>query len=104
MIRRPPRSTLFPYTTLFRSTVRTGGVMESSHLPLTKWALAYRLMASSTKGFSAHQLHRTLGVTYKTAWYMAHRIREAIRPLDAEPMGGEGKCAEADDTFGGGAS
>src|SRR5260370_4345807 len=66
MIRRPPRSTLFPYTTLFRSTVRTGGVMESSHLPLTKWALAYRLMASAKKGISAHQMHRTLGVTYRS--------------------------------------
>src|SRR4051794_22639083 len=56
-------------------TVRTGGVMESSHVPLTKWALAYRLLASSKKGMSAHQLHRMLGVTYKTAWFMAHRIR-----------------------------
>ena len=63
-------------------TVRTGGVMESSHVPLTKWALAYRLLASSKKGMSAHQLHRTLGVTYKTAWFMAHRIREAMRPID----------------------
>ena len=68
--------------------------MESSHVPLTKWALAYRLMASSKKGFSAHQLHRTLGVTYKTAWFMAHRIREAMRPIDTEPMGGEGKFSK----------
>ena len=83
-------------------TVRTGGVMESSHLPLTKWALAYRLMASSKKGMSAHQLHRSLGVTYKTAWFMAHRIREAMRPLDTEPMGGEGKFVEADETYVGG--
>jgi transposase-like protein len=83
-------------------TVRTGGVMESSHVPLTKWALAYRLLASSKKGMSAHQLHRMLGVTYKTAWFMAHRIREAMRPIDAEPMGGGGKTVETDETFVGG--
>src|SRR3954453_6919924 len=83
-------------------TVRTGSVMESSHVSLTKWALAYRLLASSKKGMSAHQLHRTLGVTYKTAWFMAHRIREAMRPIAVEPMGGEGKFVEADETFVGG--
>ena len=55
-------------------TVMTGSVMESSHLPLTKWALAYRLMASAKKGISAHQMHRTLGVSYKTAWFLCHRI------------------------------
>src|SRR4051812_13080867 len=83
-------------------TVRTGGVMESSHVPLTKWALAYHLLASSKKGMSAHQLHRMLGVTYKTAWFMAHRIREAMRPIDVEPMGGNGKTVEADETYVGG--
>jgi transposase-like protein len=83
-------------------TVRTGGVMESSHLPLTKWALAYRFMSSSKKGMSAHQLHRTLGVTYKTAWFMAHRIREAMREIDPSPVGGEGKTVEADEAFIGG--
>lgn len=83
-------------------TVRTGGVMESSHVPLTKWALAYRLMASSKKGMSAHQLHRMLGVTYKTAWFMAHRIREAMRPTDDGQLGGEGKTVEADETYVGG--
>src|SRR5437763_10887422 len=83
-------------------TVRTGGVMESSHLPLTKWALAYRLMSSSKKGMSAHQLHRSLGVTYKTAWFMAHRIREAMREIDPGTLGGEGKFVEADETFTGG--
>lgn len=60
-------------------TVRTGHIMESSHVPLTKWALAYRLIAGAKKGMSAHQLHRTIGVTYKTAWFMGHRIREAMR-------------------------
>jgi transposase-like protein len=83
-------------------TVRTGGVMESSHVPLTKWALAYRLLASSKKGMSAHQLHRMLGVTYKTAWFMAHRIREAMRPTDHGNLGGEGKFVEADETYVGG--
>ena len=80
-------------------TVRTGGVMESSHLPLTKWALAYRFMASSKKGMSAHQLHRSIGVTYKTAWFMWHRIREAMREDVMPPMGGEGKVVEADESF-----
>jgi transposase-like protein len=83
-------------------TVTTGSVMESSHVPLNKWVLAYRLMASSKKGFSAHQLHRTLGVTYKTAWFMAHRIRESMREINPGPLGGEGKFVEADETFTGG--
>jgi transposase-like protein len=80
-------------------TVRTGSVMESSHLPLTKWALGYRFMASSKKGMSAHQLHRSIGVTYKTAWFMWHRIREAMREDVMPPMGGGGKVVEADETF-----
>lgn len=83
-------------------TVRTRSVMESSHLPLTKWALAYRLMASAKKGISAHQMHRTLGVTYKTAWFLCHRIREAMRGTTATPMGGEGKTVEIDETYVGG--
>jgi transposase-like protein len=83
-------------------TVTTGSVMESSHVPLNKWVLAYRLMASSKKGFSAHQLHRTIGVTYKTAWFMAHRIRESMREINPSPLGGEGKFVEADETFTGG--
>src|SRR3954452_16331854 len=83
-------------------TVRTGGVMESSHVLLTKWALAFHLMASSKKGMSAHQLHRMLGVTYKTAWFLAHRIREAMREINPEQLGGEGKLVEADETFTGG--
>src|SRR3974390_1751845 len=61
-------------------TVTTGGVMESSHIPLTKWALGFRLFGASKKGFSAHQLHRMLGISYKSAWFMAHRIREAMAP------------------------
>ena len=82
-------------------TVRTGGVMESSHIPLTKWALAFFLMASSKKGISAHQLMRTLGLgSYRTAWFMAHRIREAMTPVAGSepPLGGDGFVVEADET------
>lgn len=60
-------------------TVTTGTVMERSHIPLNKWLVAFYLLNSSNKGFSAHQLHRALGVTYKSAWFMAHRVREAVR-------------------------
>ena len=60
-------------------TVTVGTVMERPKVPLAKWWLAMHLMGSSKKGISAHQLHRTLGVTYKTAWFMCHRIREAMR-------------------------
>ena len=59
-------------------TVTVGTVMEDSKIPLNKWVLAFHLMASSKKGMSAHQLHRMLGVTYKTAWFLCHRIREAM--------------------------
>lgn len=80
-------------------TVRTGTVFERSHIPLHKWLLATHLMASSKKGISAHQLHRMLGITYKSAWFMAHRIREAMGPAANEgPIGGEGKIVEADET------
>jgi transposase-like protein len=80
-------------------TVRTGHVMESSHVPLTKWALAFHLMTSSKKGVSAHQLHRNLHVAYNTAWFMAHRIRESMRGTDTAPLGGEGKVIEADEAY-----
>lgn len=80
-------------------TVTTGGVMESTHIPLTKWALAFRLYAASKKGFSANQLSRMLGITYKSAWFMAHRVREAMAPAANEgPVGGEGVTVEADET------
>ena len=79
-------------------TVTTGGVMESSHIPLTKWALGFRLYAASKKGFSAHELHRVLGITYKSAWFMAMRIREAMVPSDAGPVGGKKDIVEADET------
>jgi hypothetical protein len=73
--------------------------MERSHIPLAKWVLGFYLMASSKKGVSAHQLHRTLEVTYKTAWFMAHRIREAMREEHPIPLGGEGKIVEADEAY-----
>jgi transposase-like protein len=81
-------------------TVMIGSVMESSHVPLHKWALAFRLMASSKKGVSAHQLMRNLGLgSYRTAWFMAHRVREAMADRDPEPLGGKGKTVEVDETF-----
>jgi transposase-like protein len=80
-------------------TVTTGTVMESSHVPLNKWLLAFHLAASSKKGFSAHQLHRTLKITYKSAWFLFHRVREAMRTGGFEPMGGTGKIVEADETY-----
>src|SRR5258708_3754084 len=71
-------------------TVTVGTVFERSKVPLTKWWLAAHLLNSSKKGMSAHQIHRTIGVTYKTAWFMMHRLREAMRELNpTEPMGGK---------------
>jgi transposase-like protein len=81
----------------FRATVKT--VFESSHVPLRLWLQAVHLLASSKKGISSNQLHRTLGVTLKTAWFMSHRIREAMRVLGMEPMGGAGEIVEADETY-----
>ena len=83
-------------------TATVGTVFERSKVPLNKWLLANYLMDSSKKGVSAHQLHRTLGVTYKTAWFMAHRLREAMREEGPAPLGGEGKTVEADETVVGG--
>ena len=79
-------------------TVRTGTIFERSHIPLHKWLLATYLMGASKKGISAHQLHRMLGITYKSAWFMAHRIREAMGPASDSPVGGPGQIVEADDT------
>jgi len=80
-------------------TVTNGSVMERSHIPLAKWVLGFHLMAASKKGVSAHQLHRMLEVTYKTAWFMAHRIREAMREEHPIPLGGDGKIVEADEAY-----
>jgi transposase-like protein len=83
-------------------TVTVGTIFERSHVKLHKWFQASHLMASSKKGISAHQLHRTLKVTYKTAWFMEHRLREAMRELHPDTLGGEGKTIEMDETFVGG--
>jgi transposase-like protein len=82
-------------------TVMTGTVMERSHAKFTDWAVAFHMAASSKKGFSAHQLHRELGCQYNTAWFMFHRVREAMRRggLELPPLGGEGQTVEADETY-----
>lgn len=82
-------------------TAAVGTIYERSHIPMTKWLLATHLMCASKKGMSAHQLHRMIGLPYKTAWFMAHRIREGMRELNPAPtpMGGEGKTVEVDETY-----
>lgn len=80
-------------------SVTVGTVFERSKIKLNVWVHAVDLYTASKKGFSAHQLHRTLGVTYKTAWFMAHRIREAMRDGNPEPLGGTGKIVESDETY-----
>ena len=80
-------------------TVKVGTVFEASHVPMRLWLQAMFLICSSKKGISSNQLHRTLGVTLKTAWFMGHRIREAMRVVGVEPMGGAGGIVEIDETF-----
>lgn len=82
-------------------SVTVGTVFERSKIPLTKWLMAAYLLCSSKKGISAHQLHRTLGVTYKTAWFLAHRIREAMKDDSTGLLGGEGSSGivEVDETY-----
>jgi transposase-like protein len=82
-------------------TVQTKTVMERSHAPLTSWAYAFTVAADGKKGFSAHQLMRQLGCQYNTAWFLHHRVMEAMRRggLDLPPMGGEGKVVEVDETY-----
>ncbi|WP_293680056.1 IS1595 family transposase [uncultured Phenylobacterium sp.] len=80
-------------------TVRMGTIFEESKLPMTKWLQAIFLMTASKKGVSSHQLHRTLEVTYKTAWFLSHRIREAMRSGELAPFGEGGGMVEADGTF-----
>jgi transposase-like protein len=81
----------------FTVTMRT--VMERSKIALHKWLQAFHLMCSSKKGVSAHQLHRTLDIGYEAAWFMAHRIREAMRNGGLAPLGGGGKTVEIDETY-----
>lgn len=84
----------------FSATV--GTIFERSHIPLNKWFMAFQLMASSKKGMSAHQLHRMLNITYKSAWFLAHRIRHVMKQT---PFGGKlGGIVEADETYIGGKS
>lgn len=80
-------------------TVKVGTVFESSHVPLHQWLQAVYLMCSSKKGISSHQLMRTLDVQYKTAWFMTHRIREAMKAGNLPPIGGAGEVVEIDETF-----
>jgi transposase-like protein len=80
-------------------TVKVGTIFESSHIPMHIWLQAIVLMTASKKGISSNQLHRTLGVTLKTAWFMSHRIREAMRSGGLDPLGGAGKVVEADETY-----
>lgn len=80
-------------------TVTVGTVFERSKIALNIWLQAVHFLCSSKKGMSSHQLHRTLGVTYKTAWFMTHRIRKAMETQHREPMGGGGGIVEVDETF-----
>ncbi len=82
-----------------QSRVTVNTVFESSHIPLHVWLQAAYLMCSSKKGVSSNQLHRTLGVTLKTAWFMSHRLRAAMDAGTLPPMGGEGEVVEIDETF-----
>jgi len=83
-------------------TVTVGTLFERSKVPLHKWLLAVHLLNASKKGISSHQLHRMLGVTYKTAWFMSHRIREAMREGNPGALGGQNKVVEADESYVGG--
>ena len=80
-------------------TVKVGTIFESSHIPLRLWLQAIFLISSSKKGISSNQLHRTLGITLKSAWFMSHRIREAMRSGDFSPFGSDGGAVEVDETF-----
>lgn len=83
-------------------TVTVGTIFEDSKVPLNKWLLAFRLLNGGKKGISANELSRHLGITYKSAWFMAHRIREAMKTEPSAPMGGPNNYVEVDETFVGG--
>ena len=84
-------------------TVTVGTLFERCHIPLNKWLLAIHLMTATRRASSAHQLHRMLGLTYKSAWFMCIRIREAMREASClRPLGGQNKVVEADETYIGG--
>ncbi len=80
-------------------SVTVGTVFERSKIPLNKWVLATHLMSASKTGVSAHQLHRMLDITYKSAWFMCHRIREAMKDTDTSPLGGHGEEVQVDETY-----
>ena len=80
-------------------TVKVGTVFESSHVPLHIWLQTVHLIASSKKGISTHQIHRTMGVTLKTAWFMTMRVREAMKAVGFEPLGGPWRVVESDETY-----
>jgi len=80
-------------------TVTVNTVFERSKIPLTEWLAALFLMTASKKGVSAHQVHRMLGISYKSTWFLMHRLREAMRTGGLEPLGGKGKIVEADETY-----
>src|SRR5208282_4303130 len=80
-------------------TVTVGTVFERSKIPLTKWLMALFLMAASKKGMSTHQIHRMIGVSYKSTWFMTHRLREAMKSDMSGLLGGNGGTVEADETF-----
>lgn len=80
-------------------SVTVGTVFEKSKIPLNKWLMAVHLMCASKKAISSHQIHRMLGVTYKSAWFMTHRIREAMKPGSTGLMGSGGGIVEADETY-----
>ncbi len=80
-------------------TVKVGTIFEASHVPMHLWLQAIFLLSSSKKGISSNQLHRTLGCTLKTAWFISHRVREAMRDGGLAPMGGAGGVVEADETY-----
>jgi transposase-like protein len=80
-------------------TVTVGTVFERSKVPLTKWWMAAHMLNQGKNGCSAHEIHRNIGVSYKTAWFMVHRLREAMGELKPEPMGGEGGQVQADETY-----
>src|ERR1700720_4681163 len=80
-------------------TVTVGTVLERSKIPLTKWLMAAHMMNSGKNGVSAHEIHRALKVTYKTAWFMMHRLREAMIVTDPGPMGSNGGNVQADETY-----
>ena len=85
-------------------TVTVGTVYESSKIPLHKWMLATHLVCASKTAISAHQIHRMLGITYKSAWFLMHRIREAMGSTDTSPMGGPGGEVQVDETYTGNTS